>query len=109
MPEARSALVVDIDPDSLHSCRAMLEQRGYTVFEASSAQAALMLAHGPQKMALALIEVNLGNGVNGWELRDCFRRLGIARSILLMSDDARHGADCLIKPINPEDLAGFLS
>lgn len=65
-------LVVDDDPDMRALLTRTLEQRGYRVEEADSAERALEVCQaGPQ--ALAIVDIRLPGGTDGCELIDQIR------------------------------------
>ena len=108
MLDRLGALIVDTDCDHLRHCRELLERLNYTVFAASSAEAALMLVHGGQRLALALIAADLGDGVTGFDVGESLGRLGMTKKILFMSAVPLDQERFLLKPVIAEELAAIL-
>lgn len=78
-------LVVEDEPDVREIAMAFLRSAGYTIFSASSAEAALVRIAGEPSIALLFSDVVLSSGMTGVELAREVRRLRPDLPILLTS------------------------
>ena len=113
---ARTALVVEDDPNSAELIRVQLEAEGFCVLHAASAEAALVLA-AKQPLSLITLDIMLPE-MDGWEL---LRRLketpaltGVPVVIVSIVADRTKGLaagawDVMSKPLSRQELCGSLA
>jgi len=109
-------LVVDDEPSVLTTYRMILEQKGYEVVPAPSAQDARRVLEG-ESFDLLLCDLSLGEKESGFEVIDCARRRQPGLPSLLLtgyvgkniSDRAqRLGISVLFKPIDIQEFLGAI-
>jgi CheY-like chemotaxis protein len=108
MADRPTALIVDRDTKNLALCRCFFESQGYTVYEATDAETAIMLAHGGYRMNVALIALDLGEGITGQELRDSLANLGTSDLTIMVTDNAFARSGHIPKPIDFDELLVLL-
>ena len=81
---ARVVLVVEDDPTTRVLLADMLESAGFVALTAASAAQAqrLFAAHDPDA---AILDVDLGHGINGFDLADAFHRRSPALALLFLT------------------------
>lgn len=72
--EGEAILIIDDNEESLASMREMLDQSGYKVIAATSADAALRLLAANLELSAIIADYRLGHGRNGVEAIDLVRR-----------------------------------
>jgi len=109
-------LVVDDEPSVLTTYRMILEQKGYEVVPAPSAQEARRALEGG-RLDLLLCDLSLGEKESGFEVIECARRCHPGLPSLLLtgyaskeiSDRAqRLGISVLFKPIEIQEFLGAI-
>lgn len=102
----QGALLVERDAAWRGACRAHLERLGYQVFEAATAQDALMLLMAPRPFDLVLLGLDLGEGISGAELLDSLDRIVRVPPVLAMGPEGTtcDGAAFIASPFSAADL-----
>jgi CheY-like chemotaxis protein len=114
----RSILIIEDHDDAREALRALLELEGHRVTAAATGPHGLELAHA-QPPEVALVDIGLPE-VDGYEVARRLRALGpkcpylIALTGYGQPDDVKRAREAgfdahLLKPVDPEALAGVLS
>ena len=106
-------LIVEDEKNILFFLEHMLAKQGYQITTVTSGEAALDLIQ-PQRFDLALLDLNLGQGISGMDVLGRFRDQSPETSIILLTGNAtletaiealRQGAhDYLLKPAPAEEI-----
>lgn len=106
-------LVVEDEKNILFFLERMLVKSGYEITTVSSGEAALDLIQ-PERFDLAILDLNLGQGISGMDVLACFREQSPTTSIILLTGNGtletaiealRQGAhDYLLKPAMAEEI-----
>ncbi len=73
-PQSRFALLVDDDPLPREITQEILEELGWTVTAASSAEEALAVADTAPTPLVLIVDINLGSGMDGFEFGGVARK-----------------------------------
>jgi len=117
-PSGRSILIVEDHADAREALRALLELEGHRVDAVGTGPGALEVVRARQ-IDIALVDIGLPD-VDGYEVARRMRELGgrcpylIALTGYGQPDDVKRARDAgfdahLLKPIDPDSLAGVLS
>jgi CheY-like chemotaxis protein len=108
-------MVVEDDPEVRTVAVAILDELGYEILEAGSADAALAQIDPPQRIDLFITDVILPGGMGGRQLADRAGELipglkilyisGYAENALMHHDRLDEGVQLLMKPFGRADLA----
>ena len=122
-PPARgplSVLVIENDGDTAETTALLLQMNGFAVAIAATGEAALLAADG-RAFDVAILDVRLGDGMDGCEVARRLRDRPTAKRPLLIAvtasgrdEDRRRTAAAgidlhLVKPADPEDLVAVLN
>jgi two-component system cell cycle sensor histidine kinase/response regulator CckA len=119
MPEVRTALIVDVWPESRRALRSMLSGMGYTVLEAASGEDALQVSKNHSGPIHVMLTDLVMQEMSGRELAERLAALRPDMRVVYMSGytDAEimyrgmlgPGVATLQKPVTSEALTGLLA
>jgi CheY-like chemotaxis protein len=87
-----------------------LDEHGWTVLEASTGEAALLLLRSEPKIDLLLTDVRLPGTISGWDVADAFRAERASIAVIYCSGNPNNparqvpGSVYLSKPTRTEEL-----
>jgi two-component system OmpR family response regulator len=108
--EPRVVLVVEDDGLISYMTATCLRDAGYLVLELASGDAAVGLLRQGGHFDILLTDINLGLGLNGWDVAEAFRAAHPHMPVLYASGNpielGRRVPDSLFfqKPYNPQDI-----
>jgi CheY-like chemotaxis protein len=103
-------LVVEDDGLISHMTASCLRDAGYLVLELASGDAAVSLLRQGGHFDVLVTDINLGRGLNGWDVADAYRARHPRMPIIYASGNPIEFDRCLPdslflpKPYNPEDI-----
>lgn len=114
-PDPLDILVVDDDAAILDASRALLESLGHSVRTAGDAETAQGMVGG---VALALVDLDLGGGMDGLDLIAALRRLRPGLKAALVTADGSPsttlraqaaGVPVMLKPVSPPAIEAWIA